>query len=119
VFLEIILNWNFGIIVYVAHWMELAHIFTYLPGDGDDDDRCGSKKTKSVRFEVLTAVIIRILILRDMVPCSSVEWRFGGYCKRLKWRQRVVPKINGGINRFRRNVDTCVPNSKASRPKGP
>jgi hypothetical protein len=88
--------------------------------DGDDDDRCEFEKTKSVRFEVLTAVIIRIQVLRDMVPCSLVDKcrRFGGSRKRLKWRQRVIPNINDESNRFRRNVDIYVPNPKALRPKG-
>ena len=94
-------------------------LFAYLPGD--DGDRCEFEKTKSVRFEGLTTEITRILILRDMVPCSLVDKcrRFGGPRKRLRWRQRVIPNIDDGSNRFRRNVDTYVPNPKASRPKGP
>jgi hypothetical protein len=63
-------------------------LFTYLPDDDDDnayDDSCSSKK-RSVRFEVLTAVIIRILILREMVPCSLVSKcrPFGGSKQRLE-----------------------------------
>jgi len=59
-----------------------------------------------VRFEVLTAVIIRILILRDVVSCSLVDncRRFEGSRRRLEWRQLVIPNINDGSNRFRRNV---------------
>jgi hypothetical protein len=74
-----------------------------------------------VRFEVLTAVIVRILILREMVPCSLVGKcrSFGGSSKGLKWRQRVIPNIDDGSNRFLRNVDTYVPDPKASRARGP
>lgn len=100
-------------------------LFTYLPDDDDDDygdgDRCSSKKTGSVRFEVLTEVITRIMIVRDMALCSLVDkYRLcGGSRKRLKWRQRVITNINDGSNIFLRNVDTYVPIPKASRPRGP
>ena len=57
-------------------------LFTYLP---DVDDEV-VPRTKKVKLEILTAVTIKILILRDMTSCSLVVKyrRFGGSCKCLK-----------------------------------
>jgi hypothetical protein len=62
---------------------------TELSAQGDHGGETVSKTELRLRFEVLTAMAMKNIILWDVTPCSLAEgyWRFGGtHCNLLQDR---------------------------------